>query len=134
MAMTPENKFIGRVHKKLLKAVYHMKNHNQYTGGVPDVWYSGNSGDLWVEYKYIPKLPVNVPVRPMALLSPLQAAWLKERYTQGRNVAVIIGAPKGGVILRRREWELDIPVITFKSLLISETDLAEWIRGQVEAQ
>ena len=47
MAAKPETTYIGRIHKLLPKSVYYMKNHNVYTGGVPDVWYSGIGGDLW---------------------------------------------------------------------------------------
>jgi len=135
MAMTPENKFIGRVHKQLDKicSVYHMKNHNQYIGGIPDVWYSGKSGDLWIEYKYVDPLPVKVPIRPASLLSTLQIDWLKARHTEGRNVAVVIGCKDGGVILHYGEWVAEIPVHTFKSLIKSVSDLAEWIKEQVEA-
>lgn len=134
MAMTPENKFIGRVHKQLDKicSVYHMKNHNQYIGGIPDCWYSGKS-DAWIEYKYVDPLPVKVPVRPASLLSTLQVDWLKARHAEGRNVAVIIGCKDGGVILRHSEWDNEIPVQQFKSLIKSIPDLAEWIKEQVAA-
>lgn len=136
MAMTPENKFIGRVHKQLDKicSAYHMKNHNQYIGGIPDCWYSGKSGDLWIEYKYVDPLPVNVPIRPLELLSRLQDGWLNARHKEGRKVAVIIGCKDGGVILRHTEWDNEIPVHTFKSLIKSVSDLAEWINEQVEAK
>ncbi len=135
MAMTPENKFIGRVHKQLDKicSVYHMKNHNQYIGGIPDVWYSGKSGDLWIEYKYVDPLPVNVPIRPAKLLSTLQIDWLKARHKEGRSVVVIIGYKDGGVLLRHGEWDAEISVQKFKSLIKSLTDLANWIKEQVEA-
>lgn len=135
MATTPENKFIGRVHKQLDKicSVYHMKNHNQYIGGIPDVWYSGKSGDLWIEYKYVDPLPVKVPIRPASLLSTLQIDWLKARHTEGRNVAVVIGCKDGGVILHYGEWVAEIPVQQFKALIKSVSDLAEWIKEQVEA-
>lgn len=131
MAAKPENSFIGRIHKKLPLSVYHMKNNNAYTAGVPDVWYSGDGGDLWVEYKYVDPLPVSVPVRPMKLLSALQAEWLAKRYDQGRNVAVIIGCKTGGIVLRDKKWVDEIPVALFRSLIQSHAQLAEWVVGEV---
>ena len=74
-----------------------MKNHNEYVGGIPDVWYSGNLNDLWVEYKYLPISKPRKPVIPN--LSPKQLHWIKCRRQEGRNVWVIIGYKLGGVIL-----------------------------------
>lgn len=132
MATKPENNFIGRVHKKLPASIYHMKNNNPYTAGVADCWYSGTGGDLWIEFKFIDPLPVSVPVRPAALLSALQLKWLKERHQEGRNVAVIIGCKTGGVLLRAHECEQEIPIETFKPLIRSHADLAEWIVGETK--
>lgn len=132
MAAKPETTYIGKLHKKLPKSVYRMKNHNLYTGGIPDCYYSGSKADLWIEYKFVPKLPIKVPLRITELLSALQTEWLKDRHSEGRNLAVIIGCPGGGILLRNREWETDIPVSHLKSLIRSNDDLAEWIKGQVE--
>ena len=133
MAAKPETTFIAGVHKKLDKRVYHMKNNNAYTGGIPDVWYSGRGGDLWVEYKYLPRTPGprSHGVDPMKLLSPLQQAWLRGRRMENRNVAVIIGCPDGGVVLTDRTWELELTVKQFTSLIRSKEELAEWILEQV---
>jgi hypothetical protein len=131
LAAKPETTFIAGVHKKLDKRVYHMKNNNQYTGGIADVWYSGHAADLWVEYKYLPRTPSRAPLDPMRLLSPLQQAWLRDRRMENRNVAVIIGCPDGGVVLMDRLWELELTVKQFTTLLRSKEELAEWIFTQV---
>lgn len=131
MAAKPETSFIGKIHKKLPLTVYHMKNHNVYTGGVPDVWYSGQGADMWIEYKYVDPLPVSVPIRPMKLLSTLQAEWLAKRYDQGRNVAVIIGCKTGGIILEDKKWLDEIPPALFQSLIKSHAQIAEWVVGKV---
>lgn len=131
MSAKPETTFIASVHKLLPKNIYRMKNNNAYTGGIPDVWYSGMYGDLWVEYKYIPKLPVRVPIDPMKLLSALQQAWLRDRKMEGRNVAVIIGSPKGGVIFENLEWEVALTTLKFNSLIQSKQTLADWITSKV---
>ena len=131
MAAKPETSFTKRITSRLPKDIYVMKNHNVYTGGVPDLWISGNKADLWCEMKYVDPLPVNVPIRPMKLLSTLQAEWLNKRHDQGRNVAVIIGCKTGGIILRNKEWMKDISPSLFPSLIKSHAQLAEWVVGEV---
>lgn len=76
--------------------------HNAYRGGTPDVWYSGKNGDLWVEYKWAPKVPKSGIIVPD--LSPLQLKWLKGRFEEKRNVVVIVGYPDGCLIM---EWPKD---------------------------
>ncbi len=131
MSAKPETTFINALHRKLPKSVYHMKNNNPYTGGIPDCWYSGQLGDVWVEFKYLPSMPVRADVHPAKLLSALQMEWLNGRYAEGRNVAVIIGAPKGGVLLVDRAWEMSLSPQLFASLIRSKDDLIEWILTQV---
>lgn len=131
MAVKPETSFIGRVHKHLPKTVYHMKNNNPYLGGIPDIWYSGDKGDLWVEMKYLPKLPKSVPIRVPDLLSKLQTQWLDDRRREGRNVAVIVGCPDGGVLLTDYAWKNELTVTDYSALIKSNAELADWIKGQV---
>ena len=113
-----------------------MKNNNQYVAGVPDLWFSGTRADLWVEMKFVPKLPKQVPLRPYKLLSPLQLAWLRDRHLEGRNVCVIIGCKRGrlieGIVLTSLDWEQDIPVQHLDTLIRSKIELAEWIVNQVQ--
>lgn len=131
MAAKPETSFTKRITSRLPKSIYVMKNHNVYTGGVPDLWISGDKADIWCEMKYVDPLPVSVPIRPMKLLSPLQAEWLSKRYDQGRNVAVIIGCKTGGIILEDKKWQDEIPPTLFQSLIKSHAQLAEWVVGKV---
>ena len=97
MPRKPETNFTNGIHRYLPVAVYRMKNHNEYVGGIPDVWYSGNHRDLWVEYKYIPISKPRTPVIPD--LSLKQLHWIKSRQAEGRNVWVIVGYKPGGVII-----------------------------------
>lgn len=97
MSRKPETSFINGVHRYLPAAVYRMKNHNEYVGGIPDVWYSSTKRDLWVEYKYLPISKPRSTVVPN--LSPKQLHWINSRQTEGRNVWVIVGYKEGGVIL-----------------------------------
>jgi len=128
----PENRFIQSLHKLLPPHVYRMKNHNPYCGGVPDCWYSGGKSDLWVEYKFItpPKrestiIPLTTGKNP--LLSALQQEWLRGRHSEGRNVGVIIGTPKGGVWLPGLSWDAPIDGASFCSLLTTKQDLVRII-------
>jgi hypothetical protein len=90
----PENQFISGVHR-YLPNVYYEKMNNPYRGGTPDVWYSGALGDLWVEYKYLPKVPKRGMIVPA--LSELQKRWIYGRRKEGRRVHVIVGCSQGGV-------------------------------------
>lgn len=78
--------------------------HNPYRGGTWDVWYSGIRGDLWVEYKWLSKWQAQRIITPD--LSALQLDWGRSRIVEGRNLAVIIGCPDGGVIYDMiYQWE-----------------------------
>lgn len=135
MAAKPETTFRLGVERHLDKSLTHcQKNSNQYASGEADSWYSNRGkGDLWVEYKFIQKLPVRVPVRPYdekTMLTALQKDWLKNRHEEGRNVAVVIGCKDGGVIMRYPEWLRDWPVSEFIQHLKSRKELADWIANQ----
>jgi len=119
---------MASVHKHLPSSIYKCKMNNPYIGGIPDVWYSGSKADLWVEYKFIPRNPTRGTVK--FNLSELQKHWLEQRQTEGRNVAIIVGCPAGGVLVSPPTYE--VSVSTFNSLLQSRADLAAWIRQRTE--
>lgn len=132
MSRGPENTFIGSVHKHLSPAVYHMKNHNEYIGGVADVWYDGPVRDLWVEYKFIvvPKrddTSIDLVGGKDPIISKLQQQWLRDRYENGRNVAVIVGCKDGGVWLEHRDWEESISAAKFRRCITTRVALANSI-------
>lgn len=126
---TPENTFIASIHRHLpagREDPYWMKNNNLYTSGIWDVWYSGMVRDLWVEYKFekLPKRPNTVvPID----LSALQLDWGKARHEEGRNLAVIVGTTRGGVIFTNREWEHPLKQSMFVDRLMLPVDIARWI-------
>jgi hypothetical protein len=93
-----EQQFIAKVHKKLPKTIYRVKFSDRYAGGIPDTWYSGPAGDLWVEYKY-QETPGHKPK-----LSDLQKNWLIDRHAEGRNVACVVGTPEGVIIYEGTDW------------------------------
>ena len=128
MARKPETTFIGSVHKHLPDDLYHMKNNNQYVGGVADVWYSGTKNDLWVEYKFI-----IIPARETTLIKPgfsaLQIEWLDGRLKEGRNVVAIIGCKEGGVIVHSA-WGEPLTPAQFKKRLLHRKEIAAWLTSQ----
>lgn len=100
-----------------------MKNHNQYAGGIPDCWYSGPAGDLWIEYKFV-VLPKRDDTLIIPNLSALQIDWLSSRSKEGRKVGVIIGSKDGGVWLPGLAWADPLETIEFCKLMMSRSDLA----------
>lgn len=136
MAVKPENTFRNGVHKFLPNNLHHEKMNNPYSSGTADDWYSGSKADLWVEYKFLPRVPQRAtvwlvdPDVKKPLLSKLQELWLHKRHVEGRNVAVIIGCPEGGVILRDLKWEEQITAQSFRELLVPRKELALWITEQ----
>ncbi len=103
------------------------KMNNPYSSGTPDVWYSGNYADLWVEYKFLPTVPQTAIIDPLKLLSVLQHNWIRQRDEEGRNVAVIIGCARlGGVILRAQELA-PLTASEFRDNLMPRKGVAQWI-------
>lgn len=149
MSRKPENTFRASVHKYFdLAKLHHEKMSNPYRAGGADDWYSGKpqahramtgavTRDLWVEWKFIV-----VPVRDDTMidlvsgkkppLTALQQHWLRERYNEGRNVAVGIGSAGGGVLLWNLKWEMSIPAKEFRNSTVSRAVLAKQITDFVQ--
>lgn len=117
-----ESEYTRAVNKGLPKEVYTWKVSDRFTAGVPDSWYSGDKGDLWIEYKFAQKIPKKVKPK----LSALQAKWLNGRSAQGRSVAVIVGSPAGAVVLEDGAWNHS----TEWQSLISMKEVRAWITQQ----
>lgn len=114
-----ESSFIRALHKKLPMEIYHWKVSDRFTNGVPDAYYSSKKGDLWVEYKYYPKLPKTITPK----LTKLQKDWLISRHEEGRRVAVIIGSPTECAVYEN-------PTLT-TPVRMSREDLIEWFKAQL---
>ena len=121
MSVGLENAFITSVHRHLPPSneLYRMKNHNQFNGGIADMWYSGGKSDLWIEYKFI-KVParastvvdlISRPPKGDSVISSLQKEWLHGRHAEGRRVGVIVGSKDGGA------W---FPDLTWNELFITK--------------
>ena len=134
MAVKPENQFIAGVHKHLpsVRILHREKMNNPYRGGTADLWYSAKVSDLWVEYKFLPRVPQRGIIDAARInLSSLQQEWLRGRHEEGRNVGVIVGCPAGGVVLRDLAWEEGISVGAFVEQMLTRQKLAQWIMQQV---
>lgn len=128
MSKQKENQFIESVHDYLLtKLPYHMKNHNEYVGGIADVWYSGAVSDMWIEYKYLEKLP---PRKLTLKLTALQKEWLKDRYYENRRVYVVLGTKAGAYLFCDVEWEKSFDSKIIAPRLKKRKELAKWIAEQ----
>jgi hypothetical protein len=104
---------------------YAWKISDRFTAGIPDAYYSGNNGDLWVEYKWLGK-PTKALPKPA--LSELQKDWLLNQHRNGRNVAVIVGTPERSVIYPKDTWHKDPD----SSIIVqNKKDVVQWIIHQI---
>ena len=92
--ITTEKQFKNIIHKALPKIVYRLGISNRYAKGVPDVYYEGTKGILWVEYKF-----------KNNLISPLQLDWLIRAKNNSVPVLVIVGKPDGKHLLLENEMQ-----------------------------
>ncbi len=114
------------INKKVGKAnVYALKIQTMMTNGVPDCWYSGNKDDLWVEMKYISKLPKRDMTAIQPMLSDLQRNWLNSRYYEGRHVAVVIGSSIGWCI--QETPPIYTAPILKEDLKLTRNEVVAWI-------
>ena len=85
-----EHNFVRSIHNKLKGKVHIWKINARFANGVPDAWYSGPAGDLWVEYKW-GKYDV----------SALQQKWLTDRHAEGRRCWLVIGSDEGIRVIQK---------------------------------
>jgi hypothetical protein len=119
----PENIFIASIHKHLPHELYRIKNNNIYNSGQPDCWYSGPAGDLWIEYKFI-VLPKRDSTTIKIDLSELQKNWIMSRYSEGRQVGVIVGCKEGGVWMPGLTWQVPYTAESFRDSILGRIALA----------
>ena len=128
MSRQPEGTFIASIHRLLPHELYRQKNHNQYNGGIPDCWYSGPAGDLWIEYKFI-AVPKRDSTQIKIDLSELQKNWIMSRYSEGRTVGVIVGCKDGGVWMPGITWQVPYTAESFRASTLGRIALAAIIEG-----
>ena len=132
MSSKPESSFIAGVHKHLppgRRNPYWMKNHNVYTAGVWDIWYSGSRRSLWIEYKFIDRIPKDGIIIPK--LSELQMQWGLDRQAEKQNLVVVIGTKTGGFILGHpNHWKNGL--LASVNPIYTRKEIAEWIIDYTE--
>jgi len=110
------------------QGIYTLKLMLNFNNGVPDVWLSGTAGDIWIEFKYINKVPKRQSTKIKPNLSDLQSHWLNGRYYEGRKVCVILGSEIGSYVFTDLEWNSSI---TRDDLTLSRQDVITWITQQI---
>lgn len=123
-----EHSFIRSIHRKLPDDVYAWKINDNFQGGVADAYYSQAGGnDMWIEYKFIPKLPKRDATPVQFGLSELQKDWLRARLLDGRTVSVIVGSHEGSLILTNGAWEAPITKETFTRNAVETSAVVAYI-------
>jgi hypothetical protein len=113
--------------KKVSDDVYKWKIMNTMQNGIPDCYFSGVKGDLWVEVKWLNKLPKKEDTLININLSPLQLRWLLNRQNEGRNVAVLVGSPDGCALFTK---QYIAEKIKQSELKLTRIAVAQWIESQ----
>lgn len=138
MAQKPEAKYKAKVHKHLPEYVYHQGMYTPFSAGTPDHWYSGIEGDLWVEYKWSNSMSQRLrlcnPEVKYPMLTHKQQSWLRNRYNEGRNVAVVFACPEGSFIFVALSWEQPLEKEVFLAKCVDVKDVAQWIEMRVSSK
>lgn len=127
MTRKAENQYISSVHRHLPSEneLHREKMHNPYRSGTADWWYSGDILDLWVEYKYLLKLPARDTTIVVPALSALQVDWCTKRFNQGRHVRVVLGTRDGAVIFYApAEWTAGLSAAECRQRMIDRKTFA----------
>lgn len=97
-----EHSFVRSINTKIRPHLHVWKIDANAANGVPDCWYSGNGGDVWVEYKYQDARPYT--------LSRLQNDWLTSRHNEGRRCWLVVGTPDGVYVCDKPPYAEKLPL------------------------
>jgi len=126
-----EHGFVKSVHRHLPSDVFVWKIHDTFAGGVPDAFYAGPASILFVEYKYVKKLPSKDTTAIRTSLSVQQALWLDRLATYNQRAAVIIGCEESAIVLEQKEWNNYLLKSDYQKRAVSRKEVADWITGVV---
>lgn len=90
-----EHSFIRSIHTNISSDVFVWKIADKYQGGVPDTWYSGPSGYMFIEYKYIKNIPKRPTTQIKIALTELQRTWLRTAISHNHLAYIVLGSPAG---------------------------------------
>ncbi len=124
-----EAQYTAKLRDALKPEVYSLKLNLAFTAGVPDVWYSGASRDLWSEHKRLVNLPPILKLYEPKYLTKLQQMWLEARHDEGRNTCVVVFTEDWGhVLLWDLSWKKPIPKREFIMRSTSMMGIAQDIK------
>jgi hypothetical protein len=95
-----EHNFIKAVHRYLPSELFRWKIHDTYAGGVPDAFYLGPASALFIEYKYVKKLPARPTTILRTSLSKQQELWLNRLHDCSFPGWYVIGAEDRCIIVK----------------------------------
>jgi len=127
-----EHSYIKAIHRLLPSSLYKWKINDNFHGGVADAYYSGPTGDLWIEYKYLPRPPKRLDTVVKTCLTDQQLHWLQSRQNEGRNIALIIGITAPPEFKTRdnlivTDLSQKVTMNTFSSSAIDKRGVADYI-------
>lgn len=125
---------------KALPAEIHtqsMTSASLNNNGTPDRYIDGPSGDLWVEFKFLPRPPKIL--RPYELLSAHQLRWLKRRAGNRlqHNALLVVGfkvserRAMGLVLEHEFEWEQDHRRDDYMPRLMANLEVSNYLQRRV---
>ena len=82
-----EHSFIRSIHTNISSDVFVWKIADKYQGGVPDTYYSGPFGYMYIEYKYIQNIPKRSTTKIKVTLTELQRSWLRRAQSHNHLAA-----------------------------------------------
>ena len=130
-----EHSYIKAVHRLLPPELFKWKLQASFVGGVPDAMYAGPSDILFVEYKYVPKLPKRDPTKIRTTRSAQQVLWLNKMDDFGKKVAVVVGGTDDtNVILTNKCWEAPLTKSEYIERAVSRKDVAAYIQKTCQSK
>jgi len=126
-----EHGFIRGVHTSLATPGLRIwKIRDQYQGGVPDAFYCGGAGTLWIEYKYVPSFPVRLATPIKTILSELQIGWLESLRAASESAWLVVGIGKLIYINQNHDLRTVITKQSTGNQLFTRKQLVSMIQGQ----
>ena len=119
-----ESQTTAKINRYLPPEVYAWKIHDSYHRGIPDCYYSGPSGDLWIEFKHY---PAGIPGVFKPRLTEHQIQWLNARHDEGRRVAVVVTDAKHALVITDKQWNTRVT----RTTTYTHKELATYIAEKV---
>ena len=108
-----EHSFIRSIHTDMSSEMFVWKIADKYQGGVPDTYYSGPFGYMYIEYKYIQNIPKRSTTKVKVTLTELQRSWLRRAQSHNHLAYTVIGSSAGVYITQ----DPDLVYVTQENLI-----------------